>query len=219
MRILIYGDSNSWGYLDDGKGIRYDGRWTKHFAERVKPRQNIEILEDCLPGRTSNCDDTADGIQLNGEASLLTVLATHSPLNHVILMLGTNDFKNRFNRKTKDIAASILALASIISLSGMGSGSWSEKTPPELTIICPPKLGVRADDSNWKDFDDWKYGREKSLSLANEIISQLQNRKIHFIDSNEFIESSKIDPIHWNKYSHKLLGVAVANYFLDHIIK
>ena len=26
-RILVYGDSNSWGYLDDGSGERFQDRW------------------------------------------------------------------------------------------------------------------------------------------------------------------------------------------------
>ncbi len=27
MNIFVYGDSNSWGYLDDGTGFRYERRW------------------------------------------------------------------------------------------------------------------------------------------------------------------------------------------------
>ena len=35
MRILIYGDSNSWGYLDDGSGTRHHGRWPVAMAKAM----------------------------------------------------------------------------------------------------------------------------------------------------------------------------------------
>ena len=34
MRILVYGDSNSWGYLDDGSGQRYAGRWPQQMVSQ-----------------------------------------------------------------------------------------------------------------------------------------------------------------------------------------
>ena len=32
VRILVYGDSNSWGYLDDGEGHRAANRWPVEMA-------------------------------------------------------------------------------------------------------------------------------------------------------------------------------------------
>ena len=34
-RILIYGDSNSWGYLDDGDGERFKRRWQIEMANQL----------------------------------------------------------------------------------------------------------------------------------------------------------------------------------------
>ena len=36
MRILVYGDSNSWGYLDDGSGIRHPERWPVVMARHLR---------------------------------------------------------------------------------------------------------------------------------------------------------------------------------------
>ena len=35
MRILVYGDSNSWGFLDDGAGLRFANRWPVTMAESL----------------------------------------------------------------------------------------------------------------------------------------------------------------------------------------
>ena len=41
---------------------------------------NTEIIEDCLPGRTTNIDDPKDGIHLNGAKVLKSSLLSHSPI-------------------------------------------------------------------------------------------------------------------------------------------
>ena len=66
-RILVFGDSNSWGYTDEDNGQRYEKRWPVSLNhELIQNGFNTEIIEDCLPGRTTNIDDPQDGIHLNG---------------------------------------------------------------------------------------------------------------------------------------------------------
>ena len=44
MRILVYGDSNSWGYLDDGSGVRFAGRWPVSMASALTAAgQDVEL--------------------------------------------------------------------------------------------------------------------------------------------------------------------------------
>ena len=49
--ICIYGDSNSWGYLDDGQGRRYAQRWPVVMKEELNTssQRMIELTEECLP--------------------------------------------------------------------------------------------------------------------------------------------------------------------------
>ena len=57
MRILVYGDSNSWGYLDDGSGQRYQNRWPVVMAGELAARgMPVELVEECLPGRTTSTE-------------------------------------------------------------------------------------------------------------------------------------------------------------------
>ena len=95
MRILVYGDSNSWGYLDDGSGQRYENRWPVVMAGELAARgMPVELVEECLPGRTTSTDDAespnGDPALLNGTGPLAAILLSQQPLADIILLLGTN---------------------------------------------------------------------------------------------------------------------------------
>ena len=44
-----------------------------------------------------------------------------------------------------------------------------------------------------------------------------KEKKIEFIDTNEFIVSSEKDPIHWSKKTHKDFGEILAKIFAKRI--
>ena len=63
--ILIFGDSNSWGYVDEDNGKRYENRWPIIFKNKLNKESFIcNIIEDALPGRTTNIDDDNDSCVL-----------------------------------------------------------------------------------------------------------------------------------------------------------
>ena len=124
------------------------------------------VIQDCLPGRTVANNDPENGSHLNGRATLLASILAHSPINHVLLMLGTNSFKKRMNLSASRICEPLLAVASVISTSKAGAGTWHNNISPKVTIICPPILGMRADDPNWIGFSDWIGGAEESRLLC-----------------------------------------------------
>ena len=103
-RILVYGDSNSWGYLDDGSGERFQDRWPVEMDKHLSYDLSITLIEECLPARTTNLADPELGSSFNGEATLEAVLLSHQPLDHVLIMLGTNDLKAKFDRNINDIS-------------------------------------------------------------------------------------------------------------------
>ena len=71
MRVLIYGDSNAWGYLDDGLVIRSAERWPVVMARALSARgRAVELVEECLPGRTTNLPDPKMGAFVDGAAPL-----------------------------------------------------------------------------------------------------------------------------------------------------
>ena len=104
--ILCFGDSLTWGWIpveESSPTLRYPyhQRWTGAMASQLG--DGYHIVEEGLSARTTTCDDPNDR-RLNGSTYLPTALASHLPLDLVILMLGTNDTKSYFHRTSYEIA-------------------------------------------------------------------------------------------------------------------
>ena len=116
--ILCYGDLNTWGYIP-GTGERYphDVRWTGVLKQTLGV--GYHVIEEGLNGRTTVWDDPLmDG--RNGKEYLTPCLASHAPLDSVIILLGTNDLKGRFSASVFDVASGIGLLVDIIRRSEEG---------------------------------------------------------------------------------------------------
>ena len=212
MNIFVYGDSNSWGYLDDGTGLRYERSWPEVMKQRLIRYGPYSVSQDCLPGRTVANDDPEDGSHLNGHTTLLANILAHSPIDHVLLMLGTNSFKYRMNLSAVRICEQLLEAASLITSSRAGAGTWQDSVSPSVTIICPPILGKRANDPDWVGFSDWIGGADKSRELRRLLNESSARSKFDYFDSNEVVISSDRDPIHLSAENHHKLGEEMAKH-------
>ena len=209
-RILIYGDSNSWGYLDDGNGERFQYRWPIEMANYLSNIFSVDLIEECLPARTTNLSDPVLGSSFNGELTLEAILLSHQPIDHVLIMLGTNDLKARFNRNINDIVNAIIGLAKITRSTPAGRGGWFSDYAPDVSIICPLVIGKKANDPSWDRADEWTGAYEKSLLLAYNLQKACNLAGINMIDGNEFGSSSENDPIHWDQKNHQRFGQKLA---------
>jgi len=95
-RLLCFGDSLTWGWvpvpeMSPTTRFPYDERWTGVLAKALD--KDYEVIEEGLSARTTSIDDPVDP-RLNGSAYLPSALASHLPLDLVIIMLGTNDTKS-----------------------------------------------------------------------------------------------------------------------------
>lgn len=209
MRILIFGDSNSWGALADGTGLRHPRRWPVVLSEHL--HQKVEIIEDCLPGRTTAHDDPEmGGATFNGLRQIEASLLAHAPLNLVLIMLGTNDMKARFDPSAAKIASNLARLVSAIASSGAGPGPWRETDPPMAGVIVPPPLPENADDPDWERVAEWVGGRDASLGLSEAVADAC--RDVPKFNAAPFACGSHRDPIHFEPDSHEALGRAVGQW-------
>jgi lysophospholipase L1-like esterase len=172
------------------------------------------VIQDCLPGRTVANDDPENGSHFNGRTNLLASILAHSPIDHALLMLGTNSFKYRMNLSAARICDQLLEVASVILTSRAGAGTWHDSVSPAVTIICPPILGIRAGDPNWIGFSDWVGGAEKSRALRRLLIDASAINKFDYFDSNTVVVPSDRDPIHLSADNHHRLGEEMAKYIL-----
>jgi lysophospholipase L1-like esterase len=216
VRILVYGDSNSWGYLDDGSGIRHAERWPVMMAQHLRQAGiAAELVEECLPGRTSNIDDPQEGAWCNGHTPLKAILLSQQPLDQILIMLGTNDMKARFGRDAAAIAAGVMSLLAIIRETAAGPGGWHGETPTPVTVICPPALGELADDPAWLRQGEWRGARATSQALPSILKAACDAAGAGFIDGNLHAVSSTRDPIHWSAETQVAFGGAIAREILN----
>ena len=138
-RILCYGDSNTWGYnAETGDRFPDNVRWTGVLQNLLGPA--FRVLEEGQPGRTTVWDDPIEEHR-NGKTALYSTLECQSPVDLVILMLGTNDLKPRFSLNAFDIAAGAERLIRIIR-THLPDG---QKQPPRILLVCPPPIGDAVD--------------------------------------------------------------------------
>jgi lysophospholipase L1-like esterase len=199
FEVLCFGDSNTWG-ADPATGKRFnkDDRWTGVLQKSLG--DEYHIIEEGLGGRTTVFEDTIQEYR-NGKEYLIPCLASHTPLDLVIILLGTNDLKKRFSVSATDIAMGAGALVNIVKKSESGRNLKA----PQVLLLIPPPL-EKAADAN----ETLEGGREKSLKFpeAYKNIAKLVGCEI--FDTATVIKSSDIDGVHFEKETHKKLGEAVA---------
>ena len=202
--IVCFGDSNTWGADPTGAGrFAPDVRWTGVLADRLGTGHRV--IEEGLNGRTTNLTDVIEEDR-NGRSYLLPCLQSHAPFDLVMIMLGTNDLKARFNRSASDIAQSAVNLGQLARKQPVGPG----KERPEVLIIAPPALVQPP------VFDEmFEGGVEKSRQFSRWYETFVNNTDLHFMDAGAVIESSAVDGIHFDSESHRALGEAIADRIAD----
>ena len=198
IRILCYGDSNTWGYVSGSNHNRYlkEKRWTGILQKLLGNK--YEIIEEGLNSRTLISNDERPGKEgKNGYEYLIPCLDTHDPIDLVILMLGTNELKSVYNKTVKEIGKLIEKhFVKII----LNRKSQFMSTYPKLILICPPL--VNEDTEYCKN--KYEGANEKSKQLNN-IYRNISERNECFFISNDGLETG-IDGVHLTKNSHKKLA-------------
>jgi lysophospholipase L1-like esterase len=158
------------------------------------------IVEEGLNGRTTVWDDPLESFR-SGKELLMPCLLTHQPVDLVIVMLGTNDLKDRFGVGARDIAAGAGLLLDSVRASQCGPG----ELPPQALLVCPPpvgRLGLFA--------EEFAGAVERSRDLARHYAAVADARSCPWIDAGAHVRSSDNDGIHLDAPNHERLGVVVA---------
>lgn len=199
--VLCYGDSNTYG-ADPETGTRLPKRirWPRVMAASLGPR--FDVIEEGLGGRTTIWDDPLEPGR-NGAAYLDPCLASHAPLDVVILMLGTNDLKAHLRLGAEEIARGVQLLGGTVRRSGSGRAGGA----PSLLIVAPVPVGEATTKSELWGFGD---AREKSLLLAAryELVASILG--CEFFDAGAVAAASAVDGVHLDKAAHEAIGLALA---------
>lgn len=194
LKIFIYGDSNTWGYVptlkpysgDDSKTDRYDSNdiWWGTL------KKDYELFVNGNNGRTI-ANDHPDYPNKNGLASI-DKLMPDERIDLSIIMLGTNDLKDMYKLSTSDLIEHLKLLIERID----------KKYQSKIMLICPPYIYE-------SPITNPKYS--KGIEKINEYEIKLRE----FTSKNGYLFASGknsevgIDGEHLTEKGHKDLGRVV----------
>lgn len=196
--ILCFGDSNTYGYIA-GSGARYDEnvRWTKRLQKHLG--DSYYVIEEGLNGRTTVFDDPEQRFK-NGSEYLEMCIATHRPLDLVIIMLGTNDTKERYHAEPADIARGMEALITILQN--------PEVYSKDILIVSPIHISESIVKSPYCE----TFGPEaieKSKQLAPEYEKLAKKYNCFYFDAADYAVADDKDAIHLDEKGHASLAEAI----------
>ena len=202
--ILCYGDSNTYG-VNPFTGARWpkEVRWPGILQKNLV--REFDIIEEGLGGRTTVWDDPlADG--RNGKKALPMLLDSHKPLDLIIMMLGTNDLKERFQALPEDIACGVGRLTGIIR----SHFSVGPRSQPEILLVSPIHLGSDVEHSIYSGFRNSAV--KKSKLLAPLIQKQAELYGCLFFDASSVAKPNRADMIHMDEKNHAALAAAIQKF-------
>ncbi|WP_327097107.1 GDSL-type esterase/lipase family protein [Nocardia vinacea] len=201
--VLCFGDSNTFGQPSEGSG-RWPGdvRWTGRLQQLLGT--GYAIIEEGLGGRTTDLDDP-DRDDRNGRTYFQPCLRSHSPLDMVVIMLGNNDLKTKFDREPEDVATALEGYIDNIERT-----AWTRTAGVPVTLLVSPiyldatKPGFAVNGSEY----DANSAR-KSRELGAAIRRVAEKRKVLFADAAT-VACAGDDGIHLSRDSHETLSNLIA---------
>lgn len=202
--IVCFGDSNTHGYCAYTNG-RFDEheRWTCLLGQKLG--SDYLVIEEGLSGRTTCFTDPIhEG--LSGLDYIYPCLMSHEPVDLLIIMLGTNDTKERFGSLAPCIA---LGLKRLVAKAISVTDCWNNQKP-NILIVTPKTI----DKEYEKTEVAGTMGRgcaEKSEGLREEYPKIAKLMGCHYFDANTVVkENNHIDYMHLTPEGHQELAEALA---------
>ena len=197
-QILCFGDSNTWGLIPaTRKRYPWGVRWTSILQEKTK-KDDVRIIEEGLCGRTTVFEDELRTGR-KGTAVLPMILESHSPLDEVIIMLGTNDCKRAYNASAEVIGKGAELLISQV-----------KAIQPQRKILLVSTIDLG--DEVWKSEFDPEFSKESvavSKQLKNVYEKVAEKENVYFLAASDFAKSSKKDMEHLSPEGHAALAEAI----------
>lgn len=184
-RIMVFGDSNA--FCPDGG----DTCWPALLESKAPV--HLDIFNESYNGRTAQYDTD----ERNGLGVIRDRLASHAPLDYVIVMLGTNDVKRQYGPPSAaDIAAGIDQILDFIEALGNGV---------KPILMTPPPLGHVASG-------DLAGAQSRISSVAAEYRLLALERGIRLVDLYEILDSRtdlETDRVHLNAVGRRKVADTV----------
>ena len=192
MKILCFGDSNTWGH-NPIDGSRLEKPWPRLLSEMFP---ECKIIEDGVCGRTTAYDIPGDDGK-NGLTSFKEYTENGNGADILILMLGTNDTLNAVDKSAKESAHSIREYVHL----------WKTAFPESDILIISP-IHITNYALKHEVFSQL-YSHNSILnshSFAAEYVRIAKEEGVYFRDAALYAEPSAVDGIHLSPEGHEKLA-------------
>ncbi|MEN3791469.1 SGNH/GDSL hydrolase family protein [Fulvimarina sp. MAC3] len=200
--VLAFGDSLTWGY-DPQTMLRHDffDRWPNVVGKALGHK--VRVISEGLNGRTTAFDDHMVPAERNGAKVLPTLLASHQPLDLVVIMLGTNDLKRHTGGgRVFESRQGLERLIEICQTFPYQRGY----EPPKLLLVAPPHFTSTTEP----DFSLlFGHAVEESTHFRSAITKVAEEYGVTMFDASEICEASPIDGVHLDAENTRRLGEAL----------
>ncbi len=199
-RILCFGDSNTHGYCADpsdcmegGGRFNEEERWTRRLQTALG--ESYLIIEEGLSGRTTVFPDPLQVGAMGGDY-LIPCIQSHQPIDLLVIMLGTNDTKERLSANAPCIGLGMRRLVEMARTQGVTN----------FLLIAPPPIREEIYGSGVKG----TMGAgcvEKSQQLAAVYEKIAQELGVHFWDAGSLGQVfNSVDYMHLTAQGHKKMA-------------
>ena len=209
--IICLGDSNTHGYCADPRDcadsalarFNEDERWTCLLQKALG--DGYLVVEEGLSGRTTVFQDPLyEG--LDALHYLYPCLKSHEPVSLLIIMLGTNDVKERMGANAYAVGLGMRRLVQ----KAQTVDCWGPDGRPNILVIAPPAIGQGLLASPVAE--EMGLGAvEKSREVPAQYKAVAEAAGVHFLDASEVgCVFNTVDFMHLTRASHARLAQALA---------
>ena len=206
--IVCLGDSNTHGYCadpadcaDGGARFNENERWTCLLQKALG--EEYLVLEEGLSGRTTVFSDPLHEAMPALDVAY-PILMSHEPVDLLIIMLGTNDTKERFCVNPACIARGLERLVDKCKT----IPCWGDHKP-NILLIAPPHIGDRMEQSDVMPAMGLGCAA-KSRELAKWYAPVAANQGCAFLDAEGVAEFNEVDYMHLTRKGHAQLAAKLA---------
>ncbi len=196
MKIICFGDANTWGYNPDGSGrFGKDVRWTGILPSLLG--EGYEVVEDGLCGRSTDSPEF-----------FVKSIRKYNPFDIIIVMLGFNELASSLKLSSKQIANNVAEFAKIVLDFDYEGGAV-----PKVILVSPLvlKKGVEGSTTTANIVVD-EEAIKKSKKFAKYYKKQAKKLGMYFFDAAKYAEASDIDKMNLDADNHKKFAEAMAAF-------
>ncbi len=196
-KILCFGDSNTFGFIpENGERYKKDERWSGVISNLLD--SDYAVTEAGCNNRTAFCINPA-GALFTGTKAIVPYLEYHKDWDLIILALGANDLQFAYNVSINEFYEGMKSFIKLVQ----------SHTKSQILLVCPSAIRKNVLNSFFVQMFN-ETSVEKSLNLPDIYEKISKETKIHYIDLNEFVQTSDCDGLHYTLEAHSKIAYSLS---------